>query len=558
MSTSSSASIQSKDEYAPVEYNAANKLALTKTETQKSLHDLGIESDVIPRLENNDIPVQDPMFPEEFTLETQTGLVRIDTLQSIGRSKTHQSVDPEIELVTFLVGDPENPHNWPMRTKWFYTFLYSMFVICSAYGSSCISAGLSIMNEQFHVVDEVSIAATSLMVFGFSFGPLIWAPMSERIGRKPVYFISYGLYVIFQIPCALAPNITCLLICRFLSGVFALSGLTNIAASLVDIHDETRALAIAFFAFAPYSGPVIGAIVNGFIVDFVGKFSTNIWVNMGFAGVMWIVVSALPETCAPVILRRRAARLRMETGNPKIMTEQELSPVPFKEMAKTVLLKPLMLVVEEPVLVLMCGYVALVYSLLYAFFYAYPYIFSQLYGYKDHVIGMMFIPILIGAAIGLTTTPILEKKYTAMAKRRTPIPEDRLIGAMIGGPFPCIALFILGATSFKHIIWVGPASSGIAFGYGMILVYYSVNNYIIDTYAKCASSALATKVFIRSSGGAAFPLFITYLYERCGLQWGSWLLAFISVFMAILPFLFYYFGVGLRARLSKTDYTFSR
>ena len=34
-----------------------------------------------------------------------------------------------------------------------------------------------------------------------------------------------------------------------------------------------------------------------------------------------------------------------------------------------------------------------------------------------------------------------------------------------------------------------------AFGYGMVLIYYSLNNYIIDTYAKYAASALATKVF---------------------------------------------------------------
>jgi hypothetical protein len=111
---------------------------------------------------------------------------------------------------------------------------------------------------------------------------------------------------------------------------------------------------------------------------------------------------------------------------------------------------------------------------------------------------------------------------------------------------------LLGATSFPHIIWVGPASSGIAFGFGMVLCYYSVNNYIIDSYQKYAASALAAKVFLRSGGGAAFPLFTTQLYDRLGLQWGSWLLAFIGVGMVFIPYVFYVFGGKLRAKLTRT------
>jgi hypothetical protein len=127
------------------------------------------------------------------------------------------------------------------------------------------------------------------------------------------------------------------------------------------------------------------------------------------------------------------------------------------------------------------------------------------------------------------------------------------MGAMFGAPFIPISLFILGATSYKHIIWVGPASSGIAFGFGMVLCYYSVNNYIIDSYQKYAASALAAKVFLRSGGGAAFPLFTTQMYHRLGLQWASWLLAFIGIGMFFIPFGFYFFGATIRARLNKEE-----
>lgn len=552
-------------------HNRSMELTRTRTETARSLRELGISQD-IPQPDINMPPMQDPIFPEEYTLETETGLVPVENLERIGRVKSRLSrvssqrtvvtgsdgeekLDPDIEFVTFHKNDPENPHNWSMFRKWLYTFVYSWAVISAAYGSSSLAGGLPLICEKYNVSDEVAVLTVSLMVIGFLVGPLLWAPLSEQIGRRPVYFVSFGLYTLFNVPVALSPNIGGVLVCRFLLGVFSSSALTNVGASLVDLHNETRGMAIAIFSFCPYSGPVFGGIVNGFISVDSGRYDLMVWVNMAFAGVMWILMALIPETYAPVILKRRAKKLRAQTGNDKIMTEQEATPMTFSEMLNNNLYRPIKFCWQEPVLVLVCAFVALIYALLYAFFFAYPVIFGELYGYKDDKIGLMYIPILIGALLAVLLTPVLEKQYLAMKKRRTPTPEDRLVGAMIGSPFPCIALFILGATSYKHIIWVGPASSGLAFGFGMVLIYYSLNNYIIDTYAKYAASALATKVFLRSAGGAAFPLFITQMYHGLGLQWASWLLAFLSLAMIVVPFSFYKFGGSLRAKLCKEDYS---
>lgn len=560
---SETASFTSED-YNPKEYGErpsadaiSRRYSLAKTETLKSLQHLGLDS-TIPLPDLLSPPVKDPIFPEEYNIETETGLVRVQTLQSLGRVQSRASkheLDEDVEFVTFLPQDPENPHNWPAKTKWWYTFVYAWAVISAAFGSSSLAGGLPLVSEKFSVSTEVATLTVSLMVIGFLVGPLLWAPLSEQIGRRPVYFISFFLYTIFNIPVALSPLIGGVLVCRFLLGVFSSSALTNVGASLVDMHNETRGLAIAFFSFCPYSGPVLGGIVNGFISVDSGRYDLMVWVNMAFAGVMWILMATIPETYAPVILKRRAKRLRKETGNDKIMTEQEASPQSFAELVNNNLVRPLKFIVNEPVLDLICAFVALIYALLYAFFFAYPVIFSELYGFKDDKIGLMYIPILIGAGCAVIVTPILELKYKALTNIRPPTPEDRLVGAMIGSPFPCIALFILGATSKKDIIWVGPALSGIAFGFGMVLIYYSLNNYIIDTYAKYAASALATKVFLRSAGGAAFPLFVTQMYDGLGLHWASYLLAFVSLAMIAVPFSFYKFGSTLRAKLCKEDYS---
>ncbi|KAH8895565.1 MFS general substrate transporter [Thozetella sp. PMI_491] len=542
---------------------------LTRTETRATLQNLGI-NEMPPPVDVNYPEVgreEEPIFPEEYTLETATGVVPEEALQQIrshasaarrpARSGTEleKATEPR-DFVTFKFADPENPRNWSNTFRWYVTLVASLVVVCIAFGSSVVTGGLGLIEEKYNVSLEVANLTCSIMVIGFAVGPLLWSPLSEIIGRRPVYIISLGLYTIFNIPCALAPNIGALLVCRFLCGVFSSSGLALAGGTIADIWNlEERGMAIAFFAAAPYAGPVIGPIVSGWINVGSHRLDLFFWVNLAFAGAVGVLIAAVPETYAPVLLRRRAARLRAEHNDPNLITEQELVHYSLGDVIRTSLVRPIAMILTEPVLDLMCLYIALIYSILYAFFFAYPVIFTQLYGFNDGQIGLMLIPIIIGAGLALFATPLVERDFRTRccAKGRTPTPEDRLIGALIGAPFIPISLFILGATSYPHIIWVGPASSGIAFGFGMVLCYYSVNNYIIDSYHQYPASALAAKVFLRSGGGAAFPLFIVQMYDRLGLNWASWLLAFIGTGMIFIPYLFYIFGARVRAKLNKRN-----
>ena len=92
---------------------------------------------------------------------------------------------------------------------------------------------------------------------------------------------------------------------------------------------------------------------------------------MIFAGVMMLFKASVPETYAPVILKRRAKKLRKETGDPNIMTEQEMFKVPFSEMMKDTLIRPFEMLATEPILLLLSMYIALIYGLLVSLFSAF-------------------------------------------------------------------------------------------------------------------------------------------------------------------------------------------
>ncbi|XBW34581.1 hypothetical protein QEN19_000144 [Hanseniaspora menglaensis] len=527
-----------------------------------------------------------PIFPENYTLETETGLVPLQTLQNIGRSVTNASagatssvlkrtetipttlqdskiiLSDDIEFVTFKIQDPENPLNWSMKSKIFYTLLITFSVITTAYGSACVSGALGTVEDKYHVSSVVASLSVSIMVAAFAVSGLVFTPISDLYGRRVSYSLALGLYTIFNIPCALSPTFAGHLICRAISGVTAGATLSQAGASLSDMYPiESRGYAIAVFSICPYGGAVLGVLVNGFVGTFTKSMNWIIWVNMMLAGVTWFCLTFIvPETFAPYILKRRAAKLRKQLQRDNIMTEQEAIGLTFKEMLLSCLVRPIYFILTEPVLNMMCFYVCLIYTLLYCFFFAYPIIFVELFDYKDDTIGMMFIPILVGAIFAVLCTVYCERDYMKLVNDpcHKLTPEDRLLGAKIGAPATAISLWVLGATTSKHVYhhWALVAIiPGLLFGFGMVLVYYSVNNYIIDCYAQYASAALTSKVFERSFLAAGVILLIPAMYHKLGLMWANFVLAFVSSLMILLPFCFSKWGGYLRKKLSKKDYT---
>ena len=56
-------------------------------------------------------------------------------------------------------------------------------------------------------------------MIGFGVGPMAFAPLSESVGRRPIYAITLFIAIIFLIPCAVAKNIGTLLVCRLIDGI---------------------------------------------------------------------------------------------------------------------------------------------------------------------------------------------------------------------------------------------------------------------------------------------------------------------------------------------------
>lgn len=73
-------------------------------------------------------------------------------------------------------------------------------------------------------------------------------------------------------------------------------------------------------------------------------------------------------------------------------------------------------------------------------------------------------------------------------------------------------------------------------------------SYLIDTYVEYAASAFSANTIVRSSVGAAFPLFTVQMFHKLGINWACSLIGFCALALAPSPFLFYKFGPWLRSK----------
>jgi MFS family permease len=290
---------------------------------------------------------------------------------------------------------------------------------------------------------------------------------------------------------------------------------------------------------------------GGFITDSYLGWRWTAWITLiasAFFGLVALFV--VPETYGPVLLQKRAARLRVETKNWAYHSFLDEHKPTMSDIVTKYLFRPFQMLVQEPILLAITIYLALIYGILYLFFEAYPISFNEVRGWKSlGVAALPFIGILVGVVLGVCLIIYTTKTRFArkLAKHGKVVPEERLVPMMIASVLLPIGLFWFGWTSDPNISWVPQVIAGVPIGLGILVIFMQGLNYIIDVYMMFANSAIAANTLVRSALGGSFPLFATQMYHNLGVNWASSLLGFITIAMIPIPILFFIYGARIRA-----------
>lgn len=137
-------------------------------------------------------------------------------------------------------------------------------------------------------------------MFGFGVGQLLWGPLADRFGRRPLLVVGLFLYGLFALACAAAPSFPLLIAGRIACGAAAASTRVLVTAIVRDLFEGeamARVMSLVFMVFmvVPVLAPSLGQAIL-----LVAEWRTIFLMLAGYAALLlgWTMMR-LPETLHP-------------------------------------------------------------------------------------------------------------------------------------------------------------------------------------------------------------------------------------------------------------------
>ncbi|MCL6272871.1 multidrug effflux MFS transporter [Muricauda sp. 2012CJ35-5] len=106
----------------------------------------------------------------------------------------------------------------------------------------------------------------TMIFLGLGLGQLIFGPLSDSFGRKPVVYLGFALFAIASVICVMAPSLEIMVVGRILQGI-GLSAPRTLAISIIrdtykgDYMAKIMSFVVAFFILVPVVAPAFGKLI---------------------------------------------------------------------------------------------------------------------------------------------------------------------------------------------------------------------------------------------------------------------------------------------------------
>ena len=185
------------------------------------------------------------------------------------------------------------------------TAMLAALMALNSFAIDAMIPALPAIGRSLNVVRENDRQLVVIAYFiGFAATQLLWGPLADRFGRKPVMAAGVGLYGVFALLCAVAPTFPMMIAGRVLMGAAAAATRVLVVAMVRDLFEAeamARVMSLVFMTFmvVPVLAPNIGQLILLF-----GSWRAIFLVLVVYALVMvvwpWI---RLPETLHPEFRR---------------------------------------------------------------------------------------------------------------------------------------------------------------------------------------------------------------------------------------------------------------
>ncbi|CAG8956905.1 hypothetical protein HYFRA_00012360 [Hymenoscyphus fraxineus] len=366
-------------------------------------------------------------------------------------------------------------------------------------------SGLS-SNTYFPLLDAiakdlgVTLAAVSLTITSYliiqGISPVIWGAFSDTVGRRPIYIVSFVIYIFSNVVLSFTPNYAVLVIFKGLQAAGSASTVSIGNGVIQDIAPPSeRGAFISFYQAIRNISIAIGPILGGALCQSFGFRSVFVFLLITSTIVLLVIIMFLPETMRH-IAGNGTIRLdgiywpliRKFRKEPSYMTEPD-DAITTNKVTFLTFIEPLKLLKEKDVLcnLIFGGAIYAVWSMVVESTTA---LFKENFGLTELLLGVAFLPnegvgTIFGSAIAgkLMTEDYREAERSYKTLHGFP-PDYKIPPNNIPTDFPT------EHARFRHLPWIS------------IL-------FIVSTGAYGFSLAFPTAISMR--GWIAVPLFLQFL-----------------------------------------------
>ncbi|AHN26746.1 MFS family multidrug transport protein, bicyclomycin resistance protein [Gilliamella apicola] len=152
--------------------------------------------------------------------------------------------------------------------------------------------------QDFNVADATVQLTISCYLLGFSFGQLLFGPITDSYGRRYVLIAGLIIFIVAALICGIASNINQLITARFFHGIAAAATSIVINALMKDIYrdrDEFSKM-MSFVMLISNVAPLLAPIIGGFILYWFNWQANFYTISLTALIGLALVIIFIPET----------------------------------------------------------------------------------------------------------------------------------------------------------------------------------------------------------------------------------------------------------------------
>ena len=140
----------------------------------------------------------------------------------------------------------------------------------------------------------------SSYLIGFAVGQLIYGPLSDRYGRRPVLLAAVALYLASTLACAAAQSVDLLIAARLLQGISGSGAIVLARAIVRDVYSGVQAAReLSLMGSISATAPIVAPMIGGVLQAGFGWRANFICMSVGGLIALLVAARLLPETLRP-------------------------------------------------------------------------------------------------------------------------------------------------------------------------------------------------------------------------------------------------------------------